>query len=105
MSWEAKLFKSEERKNRSDVSAFLHQLADKIGAGQVSLRQGQENISVEMPQNVILEPQVEDEDKGRKGTQHSLQIEIKRSRNDMTVSFEKEKAYDLRTGNKYKKSN
>ncbi|MFO7803100.1 MAG: amphi-Trp domain-containing protein [Desulfovermiculus sp.] len=77
MGWETKLFKSEERKVRSDVSAFLHQLADKVGAGQVSLRQGQEKITVEMPQNVTLELQVEDEDKGIKGTQHSLKIEIK----------------------------
>jgi len=76
MGRETRLFKSEERKNRSDVGAFLHQLADKVGAGQVSLRQGQEKITVEMPQNVILELQVEDEDKGRKGTQHSLKIEI-----------------------------
>ena len=30
---------------------------------------------------------------------------ITRSRNDMTVWFEQEKAYDLRKGNKYKKSN
>ncbi|MFO7877021.1 MAG: hypothetical protein R6U55_10625 [Desulfovermiculus sp.] len=34
-----------------------------------------------------------------------LFAKITRSRNDMTVSFEQEKAYDLRKGNKYKKSN
>jgi amphi-Trp domain-containing protein len=59
------------------VSAFVHQLADKVGAGQVSLLQGQQNITVEIPQNVTLELQLEDEDKGRKGIQHSLKIEIK----------------------------
>jgi len=77
MGKETRLFKSEERKNRSDVSAFLHQLADKIEAGTVVLRQGQEELSLHIPHNVILEVQVEDEDKKRKGIQHSLEVEIK----------------------------
>jgi amphi-Trp domain-containing protein len=74
---ETKLFKSEERKNRADVGAFLHQLADKIIEGQIVLRAGQEEIVLEVPHNVILEIQVEDEDKKTKGIQHSLEIEIK----------------------------
>jgi amphi-Trp domain-containing protein len=77
MGKETRLFKSEERKNRSDVSAFLHQLADKVEEGQVLLRQGQEEITLNLPHNLILEIQVEDEDKKRKGIQHSLEIEIK----------------------------
>lgn len=77
MGKETRLFKSEERKNRSEVSAFLHQLADKISEGQVVLRQGQEEITLQLPHNLILELQVEDEDKKRKGTQHSLEVEIK----------------------------
>jgi amphi-Trp domain-containing protein len=74
---ETRLFKSEERKSRSDVGAFLHQLADKILEGQVVLRQGQEEITLQLPQNVILEIQVEEEDKKAKGIQHSLEVEIK----------------------------
>lgn len=77
MGTETKLFKSEERKNRADVGAFLHQLADKIIEGQVVLRAGQEEITLEIPHNVVLEIQVEDEDKKTKGMQHSLEIEIK----------------------------
>lgn len=77
MGKETRLFKSEERKNRSEVSAFLHQLADKIEMGQVVLRQGQEELALQLPNNVILEVQVEDEDKKRKGIQHSLEVEIK----------------------------
>jgi amphi-Trp domain-containing protein len=77
MGKETRLFKSEERKNRADVSAFLHQLADKINEGQVILRQGGEELSLNLPHNLILEIQVEDEDKKRKGTQHSLEVEIK----------------------------
>ncbi len=77
MGKETKLFKSEERKSRSEVSAFLHQLADKIDEGQVVLRQGKDEIRLTMPHNLILEIQVEDEDKKRKGIQHSLEVEIK----------------------------
>ena len=77
MGKEVRLFKSEERKNRSEVSAFLHQLADKLNEGQVILRQGKEELVLNLPHNLILEIQVEDEDKKRKGIQHSLEVEIK----------------------------
>ncbi len=77
MGRETRLFKSEERRSRTEVSDFLRQLADKVAAGQVVLRQGGEALTLEMPQNLILEIQVEDEDKKRKGIQHSLEVEIK----------------------------
>ena len=77
MGKEVRLFKSEEKRSRPEVVAFLHELADKISEGQVVLRQGQEEITLALPHNLILEIQVEDEDKKRKGIQHSLEIEIK----------------------------
>ena len=77
MGKEVRLFKSEERMNRSDVSAFLHQLADKLAEGDIVLRQGGEEISLALPHNLVLEVQVEDEDKKAKGVQHSLELEIK----------------------------
>jgi len=77
MGREVRLFKSEEKTNRNSVGEFLHQLADKIGAGQVILRQAGEEIVLELPESLILEVQVEDEEKGAKGVQHSLEVEIK----------------------------
>jgi len=77
MGREARLFKSEERKNRAAVGHFLHQLADKISNGKVVLRQGAEELVLQLPENLILEVQVEDEEKGAKGIQHSLEVEIK----------------------------
>ena len=77
MGKEVRLFKSEERMNRSDLSAFLHQLADKLAGGNIVLRRGGEEIGLALPHNLVLEIQVEDEDKGRKGMQHSLELEIK----------------------------
>ena len=77
MGKETRLFKSEERMTRPNVAAFLQQLADKIGEGQVVLRQGQQEITLDLPHNLVLEIQVEDEDKRKKGIQHSLEVEIK----------------------------
>ena len=77
MAKEVRLFKSEERMSRPDVSAFLHQLADKLAQGSIILRQAGEEISLALPHNLILEIQVEDEDKKTKGVQHSLELEIK----------------------------
>jgi amphi-Trp domain-containing protein len=77
MGKEIKLFKSEERKNRLEVSEFLHQIADKIEEGRVVLRQGGKEITLELPYNLILDVQAEDEDKKNRGIQHSLELEIK----------------------------
>ena len=88
MGKETRLFKSEERKSRADVSAFLHQLADKISEGQVVLRQGEEEIMLQLPVSLVLEVQVEDEDKQAKGTQHSLEVELKWFDDDQGGSLE-----------------
>lgn len=77
MAKEVRLFKSEERKSRSEVAAFLRELAGKLEGGKVILKRGQEEIALELPTNLVLEIQVEDEDKKRKGVQHSLEVEIK----------------------------
>ena len=77
MGKETRLFKSQEKKSRDEVAAFLKQLADKITSGQVMLRKGQEELTLDIPYNLVLEIQVEDEDKKQKGVQHSLELEIK----------------------------
>lgn len=77
MGKETRLFKSENRHSRSDVSRFLRELADKLDTGQVVLQQGEETLTLDLPASLILEIQVEDEDKKSKGTQHSLEVELK----------------------------
>jgi len=77
MGKEVRLFKSEEPRSRAQVVEFLHSLADKVSSGHVVLRQGGEELQLHMPANLVLEIQVEDEQKGRRGVQHSLEIEIK----------------------------
>ena len=79
MGRETVLFSSKETKPRAEVSAFLRDLAGRIEAGQVTLRQGGDDagLALALPDTLILEIKVEDEDKRRKGTQHSLEVELK----------------------------
>ena len=88
MGRETRLFKSQERKSREDVSNFLHQLADKILNGKVVLSKGTEDLTLQLPENLVLEVQAEDEEKGTKGIQHSLEVEIKWFDNDQSGPLE-----------------
>ena len=75
MGKEIVLFKSEERKDLASVVAFLHQLADKFAGNQVVLRQGTEEIVIDIPNNVVIELKVEEEDKKGKA-KRTLEVEI-----------------------------
>ena len=77
MGKEVRLFKSEDRFSRADASEFLRQLADKIESGNVNLKQGNQEMQLTIPHHLILEIQVEDEDKKTRGIQHSLEVELK----------------------------
>lgn len=82
MGKETRLFKNQEEKTREDVSTFLHQLADKVSEGTIILSKGSEELTLQIPENLILEIQVENEQKKKKGVQHSLEVEIKWFDND-----------------------
>ena len=75
MGKEIVLFNSVERTDLQSVSAFLHQLADTLTQNQVIFRQGQEEITVTIPDNVVLELKVETEVKMGK-TERCLEVEI-----------------------------
>jgi len=75
MAKEIVLFKSEERKNLQSISVFLNRLADRLAHNQVILRKGVEELALGIPNNVILELKVEEEDKNGK-TKRTLEIEI-----------------------------
>lgn len=76
MGKETRLFKSEERMARAAAAAFLRELADKVEGGEVVLRQGAEELTLTLPESLVLEVQAEDEDKGTRGIQHSLEVEL-----------------------------
>lgn len=75
MGREVILFESEEPKEIQSVADFLRQLADKLDEQKVVLRDGQNEVSLEIPSSVVLEIKAEEEEKKQK-TQRSLEIEI-----------------------------
>ncbi len=68
------LFKSEERKSIQEAVATLRQIADRLEAGEVILKQGEEEVRLEIPSEVTLELKAEEEVKTT--TKKSLEIEI-----------------------------
>ena len=55
------LFKSEERQAMQSVSAFLHQTAARLAHYQVILHSGGEELALDIPNIVLLEFKVEEE--------------------------------------------
>ncbi|MBU0945442.1 MAG: amphi-Trp domain-containing protein [Proteobacteria bacterium] len=77
MGREKILFKSEEKKSSVEVVAVLRSVADKIEQGSsMTLRQGKDKIVLDFPKNMTLEIKVEDEEKKRKGTKRTFEIEL-----------------------------
>lgn len=77
MGREITLFSSKETRSRTEVAGVLRDLASRIESGALTLSQGAEQIALALPEQVILELKVEDEEKRHKGVQHSLEVEIK----------------------------
>lgn len=80
------LFKSKERGHRAEVAAFLHQFAEKIEAGQVLIRRGAEELTLEVPTSLILKIDVDQKETKSKGLRHSLEIELEWFENDIYSS-------------------
>ena len=74
MGKETVLFKSEEKKASIDVANTLRQIADKIDDGTMILKQGSEEITLEFPNNMVLELKIEEEQGKR--LKKSLEIEL-----------------------------
>lgn len=74
MGIETVLFKSEEKKSSNDVAITLHQIADKINEGTMTLKKGSEEIIIEFPKNMILELKIEEEQGKR--LKKSFEIEL-----------------------------
>lgn len=74
MGRETILFKSEEKKTSNDIANVLRHIADKIESGTMTLKQGQDEISIAFPESMVLELKVEEE-KGKR-LKKSLEIEM-----------------------------
>lgn len=75
MAKEVVLFSSEEHTDAQRLSEFLHQLAEKVASRQITLRKGAEELTLQLPRNVVLEVKAEEEMK-QSGPKRSLEIEI-----------------------------
>jgi amphi-Trp domain-containing protein len=74
MGGETVLFKSEEIRATSDIANKLRQIADKIDNGTIALKKGAEEITVEFPENMILELKIGE--KQGKRLKKSFEIEL-----------------------------
>lgn len=88
MGKETVLLKTEEKMSRADLADFMEALVTKIRAGEVILRQGDEELTLTLPSRLVLEVKVEDEEKGRKGIKHSLELELEWYDDDDSASLE-----------------
>lgn len=81
-----KLLKTTKKMSREDAAEKLHNLADKIGRGQVELRAGNDSVNLQPGEQLEFELDVEKEEDGdisieielewpEKGTSEELEIE------------------------------
>jgi len=74
MGAEKVLFKSKEKKSAKEVASVLRAIAGKVEQGTIRLSQGQQQVSLEIPQSLTLEIKVEEEAKRK--LKKSLEIEL-----------------------------
>lgn len=89
MGEEVVLFESEERKQLSEVAEYLHQLADRLAQHEVTLGQGEDGLTLNIPDQVVLEIKVEEEEEDD-GIEQSLEIEIEWMKSETGASSEEE---------------
>lgn len=75
MSKKNVLFKSEEWKARRSTAEFLRELANSLEQGSVTLRRGEQEVDLIIPDTVEVEIEVTEKDKRHK-TEWELEIEI-----------------------------
>lgn len=71
------LFKSKEKMTRKEAASFLHQFADKLEAGSVQFIQGAQDVTLDLPGQVLFEVEAQNKEKRVKGLQNKIEIEIK----------------------------
>ena len=74
MGHETVLFKSEEKKTKSEIADVLRLLADKVAQGSMSLHNQEVTVDLDLPETMTLEIKVEEETKQK--IKRSLEIEL-----------------------------
>ena len=69
------LFKSKERKTSQEIADFFRKLADKMDNNQFTLKQGDQEVNLELPNSIELELEVEEKQK-KGGLKREFEIEM-----------------------------
>jgi amphi-Trp domain-containing protein len=85
MAGKTVLFTAEEWKSRESTAAFLRDLADNLEAGEITLRRGEEEVRLALPETVELEIKVTEKVTPRK-TERQLEVEIEWTEGQMEGS-------------------
>ena len=72
---ERQLMESESKKTPSEIASFLRGLSDQMEKRSIIMKQGENLLTLTLPENLTLEVEVEEEGEGTK-TKRSLEIEI-----------------------------
>lgn len=76
MGEERTLYESESRRSVPEVVDFLQQLAHWLGDRQIAFDDGEETVVIRIPDDVVLEIEIEEEDEGDGRVTRSLEVEI-----------------------------
>ena len=76
MGKEIVLFESEEKRGAGEIAQFLRELADRVANRQVILRQGQEELTLDLPAMMTLEVKAEEEKSKSGKVTYSLEVEL-----------------------------
>lgn len=71
-----RLFKSKEKMNREEAANYLHLFADKIAEGSVQLIQGNQEVSLNLPGELIFEVEAQNKEKGAGSVKNKIELEI-----------------------------
>ncbi len=67
--------RSKEQQSRSEVAQALRKLADRIEENKVTLGQGQEEVTLTLPERIELKMKVTEKPKGE-STKQKLEVEL-----------------------------
>jgi amphi-Trp domain-containing protein len=76
MAKKTKLFRHKTYKTKEEVSEFLQELGQKIGEGEVVLKQTPDDLILDMPQHLSLNVKVNKKNEKVKGTRHKMTISL-----------------------------
>ena len=76
MEEERTLYESESHRTIPEVIDFLHQLAHWLGDRRLTFEEGEVTIVIQIPDEVVLEIEIEEEDEGDNQVKRSLEIGI-----------------------------